>query len=169
MYLLNVHRLNSFMGLVGSIRKDDLGCRESSFESASPAFLRCQMGCDIHLFPEWKSKEIGEWEGSGAFHCQRDYRFFAVLGNVRNFGDEPYEFVAANKGLPNDLAWWTTVDIEQGDHSGSWANLKELKLTADILEARDVEPPIELFILIAMGVELEARGYYFRVVFNFDN
>jgi len=65
------------------------------------------MGCDIHFFVEYKSKELGNWRNLGQeFHLTRHYGVFAALADVRNYGGEVKHEVEP-RGIPKDIGWRT--------------------------------------------------------------
>lgn len=89
------------------------------------------MGTDIHN--SFEKKVDDKWvdvELSPEYDFNRNYLWFAILGDVRNgygFGGvetfRPVEPIAADRGLPDD------IDVEQGgygDHSYSWVMLEEI-------------------------------------------
>lgn len=122
------------------------------------------MGCDIHLAVEVRRN--GKWEralppvhardpyyakeaaqGSGTWaarhaevewYCDRNYRVFAVLADVRNTGE--IVPIAEARGLPDDMSDEVarldyehpehdadSDDVSLGDHSQSWLTLAELQ------------------------------------------
>lgn len=65
------------------------------------------MGCDIHLFIEYKRKDGNNWTNFGEkFRLDRDYRMFAMLAGVRAYGDE-IKPISESRGLPDNIAWKT--------------------------------------------------------------
>ena len=120
------------------------------------------MGTDIHMHCEKRSRGASPWvlfkpdvqcEGCGGTgkdsaekECQRcwgtgdigyddrNYRLFAILGNVRNdHTDPPIRSISDGRGLPEDLspelrriADMKVEDVWLGEHSFSWVSLQEL-------------------------------------------
>lgn len=101
------------------------------------------MGCDIHMHVEYKWN--GEWLCGDYFRLRknstvdrpeymyadiygnRNYALFAMLANVRNYGDT--EYIDEPRGLPEDCTDFVKEDYEWwiGDaHSCSYFTLKEL-------------------------------------------
>lgn len=61
------------------------------------------MGCDIHLFIEYRSKTGTGWRNLGAqFRLGRHYGVFSALAGVRNYGGE-ISPVATPRGVPSDI------------------------------------------------------------------
>lgn len=107
------------------------------------------MGCDIHIHVEYKRRVFGEekwwcgdffkinpYYGSDEYEPQynlvglcddRCYARFAVLANVRNYGDT--EYIDEPRGLPDDVTAEVLKDSDRWDcdgHSHSYLTLKEL-------------------------------------------
>lgn len=61
------------------------------------------MGCDIHLFVEYRQKENGaRWQSFGKeFHLDRDYSMFGRMARVRRETEVGF----APRGLPVDVAY----------------------------------------------------------------
>ena len=68
------------------------------------------MGCDIHMYPETRSKsERGSWwQICDSFYCGRDYWMFGVLAGVR-MGTALFE----PRGVPSDASWGTRNENER--------------------------------------------------------
>lgn len=84
------------------------------------------MGCDIHLHIE--IKVAGRWEHLHAPNVQRDYRLFAIMAGVRNYGDE-IKPISKPKGLPDALSVVTKLDVDRygiDGHSHSWLGAEEI-------------------------------------------
>lgn len=103
------------------------------------------MGCDIHMYVEYKNKRGGDgsWLCGDYFQvddplCEspvynrielygdRNYALFAVLANVRNGG---YDYIELPRGLPADATEYVEQEYERwrGDaHSCSYFTLREL-------------------------------------------
>ena len=107
------------------------------------------MGCDIHVHVEYKRIVNGEpkWVCGDYFKINpyygddeyepayslvsfcddRNYSRFAVLANVRNYGDT--EYIDEPRGLPEDVTAEVLGDSDRWDcdgHSHSYFTLKEL-------------------------------------------
>lgn len=85
------------------------------------------MGCDIHLFVE-KKKE-GKWElaSDAPDYSSRNYDAFALLADVRNYGE--IEPICPARGLPKCASQEVVEEAERraGDgHSHSYLRLAEL-------------------------------------------
>lgn len=107
------------------------------------------MGCDIHMYTEFK--DDGQWKNCDHFmfnpyfepeHCEtylnskyqlvpffgtRCYDLFSVLANVRNYADTDY--IDEPRGLPEDVTPYVKSEYENWDldaHSTSYFTLKEL-------------------------------------------
>lgn len=123
------------------------------------------MGCDIHLHTEIKVN--GVWHHYSHPHIQRDYRLFAKMAGVRNYGyeDEITPVVVEPRGLPRDLSFTTNFDAARWSadgHSHSWLSGKELGEALRWYEARvmsdsqDSEKPKTWY-----SAEHEFFGYLF--------
>ncbi|GFN32449.1 hypothetical protein [Paenibacillus xylaniclasticus] len=65
------------------------------------------MGCDIHLFIEYRGKDSEYWWNfGGKFNLSRDYYMFARLAGVRAYGEE-IKPIADRRGLPQNIGWKT--------------------------------------------------------------
>lgn len=106
--------------------------------------MRSIMGTDIHLAVEVRVKGVGwsyrpsfpkydeegfSWE---ADPCERFYKLFALLADVRNgFGfagvstHARIEPLFSGRGIPTDSV--IDIDAHLGDHSFTWASFNELK------------------------------------------
>lgn len=69
------------------------------------------MGCDIHLYVEYKSKNTDYWRSFGKrINPGRIYGMFAKLADVRNgYG---YETIAAERGLPDNISYEARNDSQ---------------------------------------------------------
>ena len=74
------------------------------------------MGCDIHVYIEYKNRKI-ESDGhkhnwlshGGRINPGRNYALFALMANVRNYGgDLPVTFDP--RGMPDDVAYYASGD-----------------------------------------------------------
>lgn len=113
------------------------------------------MGCDIHMFVEYKTGE-GKWINGDYFkrniyfkendesededyrenefsvielHGDRNYSLFSTLAKVRDYSGKVIP-VAEPKYLPDDMSSFVKKEAKgwEGDaHSHSWLTLKELK------------------------------------------
>lgn len=64
------------------------------------------MGCDIHLFIEYKQDGqslLGWWAFGGEHRLDRDYRLFARMAGVRNYWDAVP--ISNPRDLPDDASW----------------------------------------------------------------
>lgn len=87
------------------------------------------MGCDIHLFAEYRHKDSSKryndtWHNFGDhFNLGRHYGIFAAMAGVRSCENSPLMF-AAPRGLPDNIGWrtndayWFYVCEEETDTSG---------------------------------------------------
>lgn len=107
------------------------------------------MGCDIHIHVEYKRDIDGEmkwicgdyftrnpyygvWDDEPElslvdFCGDRNYYRFAILANVRNYGNTPY--IDDPRGLPEDVTKEVAADCErwgEDGHSHSYFTLNEL-------------------------------------------
>jgi hypothetical protein len=80
------------------------------------------MGCDIHLYIEYKNKESENWRDfGGRINPGRHYGFFAKLCGVRNYWEDEIIPISAPKGMPVDSAYESRSDnqiyvVESTDH-----------------------------------------------------
>ena len=69
------------------------------------------MGCDIHMYIEYKDKDVCFWENFGEkVYPGRWYNIFAKLCGVRMDADWDFEPVSKPKGFPIDAAEITIND-----------------------------------------------------------
>jgi len=106
------------------------------------------MGTDIHgrlRYKRWSHQKDYNYVELPTLFDDRDYDFFAIIGNVRNgYGfagnsryENPVEPITNNRGLPEDepnnynynIKTEEETEIYYGDHSYSYVTLKELKET----------------------------------------
>ncbi len=68
------------------------------------------MGCDIHLFIEYRNPGNSSWSNLGAqFRLGRHYGVFSSLADVRNYGGQITP-VDAPRGVPSDIGYRTRDD-----------------------------------------------------------
>ena len=68
------------------------------------------MGCDIHLFVEYKKPGWDSWSNFGSqFRLGRHYGVFTSLAGVRSYGDE-VKPVAQLRGIPDGIGYRTRGD-----------------------------------------------------------
>ena len=92
------------------------------------------MGCDIHMFAEYRRGNTGEWvlddtHSKKEYGCMkelpdggRNYQFFSLIAGVRGSEDPLYD----KRGLPEDIVR-KLVDEHTGNHSHTWLTLFEYK------------------------------------------
>jgi len=75
------------------------------------------MGCDIHLYIEYKSKktefdgyETGWQSSGGRINPGRNYAMFALMADVRNYGDNKLPVLVKRRGMPDDAGYTATDD-----------------------------------------------------------
>jgi hypothetical protein len=76
------------------------------------------MGCDIHLYIEYKSKKTEfdgyetRWQSSGGrINPGRNYAMFALMANVRNcYSDGKLPVLVEPRGMPEDACYTATDD-----------------------------------------------------------
>jgi len=84
------------------------------------------MGCDIHFHQEVKIN--GTWHHYRELSIERNYRLFALMAGVRNYGK--VEPVAEAKGLPEDITFLTRYSYERWKddyHHATWLDAEEIK------------------------------------------
>ena len=110
------------------------------------------MGCDIHLFIEYK---VGDkpWQTDSHHICEdnylrdvsvsyRNYRLFGALAGIRNRVD----YGAEAKGLPDDVSNSIKEESDRWDYDGhghSYSSLEEFKQALKLSESfedKDIEP-----------------------------
>ena len=108
------------------------------------------MGTDIHGRLQTRYNSTDKWRDAGEIECDRNYRVFAMLADVRNgaafAGVKTHKSItpiAPPRGLPEDIElsqrddntliihdpWDDEAPLQHynlGDHSFSWVTLKEL-------------------------------------------
>lgn len=109
------------------------------------------MGCDIHLYAEYRKSKRSKWKSLDKWTLDtdyepprkiveykdkfytggRNYNLFCALANARSFmfnGETPC--VSKPKGIPNDCSKEVKLEREywgSDGHTHSWNTLKELK------------------------------------------
>ena len=75
------------------------------------------MGCDIHLYIEYKSKKTEfdgynpGWQSYGnRINPGRNYAMFALMADVRNYGDNKLPVLVKRRGMPDDAGYTATDD-----------------------------------------------------------
>jgi hypothetical protein len=75
------------------------------------------MGCDIHLYIEYKSKKTEfdgynpGWQSYGnRINPGRNYAIFSLMADVRNYGDEKLPVLVKRRGMPDDAGYTATDD-----------------------------------------------------------
>jgi len=72
------------------------------------------MGCDIHLYIEYKSKDGYDpaWQGFGGnINPGRNYAMFALMADVRNYySDGKLPVLVERRGMPDDAGYTATDD-----------------------------------------------------------
>lgn len=74
------------------------------------------MGCDIHLYIEYKSKKTEfdgykhKWQSfGGRINPGRNYAMFALMAGVRNYGNE-LPVLIERRGMPDDAGYYAKDD-----------------------------------------------------------
>lgn len=84
------------------------------------------MGCDIH--PACEIRRYNMWFPAAVPRNDRSYFFFSMLAGVRAYdGREGIPPLAKNRGLPVGVDDVTKDHLVNGDHSGSWCSLVEMR------------------------------------------
>ena len=96
------------------------------------------MGCDIHLYIEYREKERAnhpnpscrQWRSlGGQFMLWRAYELFAAIAGVRAARD--FQIKHQPRGLPDDLGYHSDSDAAAGTHgshhSHSWLTFDEFR------------------------------------------
>lgn len=85
-----------------------------------------RMGTDIHLYTEHRVKE--KWQkikvDGSILPDDRNYRLFAFLANVRNFGDITPQF--ESRGIPSDTSYIENDEDWIGDYGLTYAYVDEI-------------------------------------------
>lgn len=106
------------------------------------------MGCDIHMYVEYKKKDSDKWENGDFFrlnpygylkgeskfsvvkiHGDRNYSLFSTLAGIRDY-TEKVKPVADPKDFPEDACKLVKNEFIKWDsdaHTPSWLTLKELR------------------------------------------
>lgn len=86
------------------------------------------MGCDIHLFIEYRSKHNGRWRNFGdEFRLNRNYLAFSLMAGIRNNTGKKLAVVEP-RGLPEDIDWRTQDANSHFVCSSGDENTVELKI-----------------------------------------
>lgn len=157
------------------------------------------MGCDIHLFVEYKRKEDKQWWNFGKqFLPGRNYSIFGRMAGVRGT-DEP---ISEPRGIPKDVAWTTEeentlfVTDEKKEESGyvdketaqkwikeglsekydehrithpDWHSHSWLNKNEFAEAIKEYKGEEQYMAILAVMDFFETAGYECRVVFWFDN
>lgn len=80
------------------------------------------MGCDIHVFVEFRDPERGVWSSTSEFRpTPRSYPLFSKLGDVRGYSGNH-----VSRGLPEDVTPEVKNEYEADMyHSPSWMTVEE--------------------------------------------
>jgi hypothetical protein len=75
------------------------------------------MGCDIHLYIEYKSKKTefdgydSGWQSFGkSINPGRNYAMFSLMADVRNYDDEKLPVLVKRRGMPEDAGYTASND-----------------------------------------------------------
>ena len=75
------------------------------------------MGCDIHLYIEYKFKKTefdgydSGWQSFGkSINPGRNYAMFSLMADVRNYDDEKLPVLVKRRGMPEDAGYTATDD-----------------------------------------------------------
>lgn len=144
------------------------------------------MGCDIHMHVEFKksnwTNDIG-WKCGDYFtivdptdpKCEpeyvglcenRNYDLFAVLADVRNYGD--FKCISSPRGLPDDVTDYVEKAYEEWSfdaHSTSYLTMRE------IVEFHEAEKPTNMFgryILEPLIERLVRRADELYILYDFE-
>lgn len=110
------------------------------------------MGCDIHLYMEYKNPEntwSKRWDNFGKrISVGRDYYLFGLMAGVRG-GAKP---IAAPRGIPNDIDYYTAQDYywfigdtNETDTDGSrFITLKDAERWGTTIELDDKGNPYRI-------------------------
>lgn len=143
------------------------------------------MGCDIHMYVEYKSfdDKYTDWHCGDYFQIDdpvtdkpaikrielsgdRDYDLFAVLADVRNY--DLVDYIAEPKGLPNDATEFVKREYSDwaGDaHSCSYFTLQEL------IEYQEENNPVDFLghsILQPLIDKLKQRANDLNLIWDFE-
>lgn len=127
------------------------------------------MGCDIHLYMEYRTSKGESWHAiaAGEFYQPRYYHYFSLLAGVRQRDIEQPVFQP--RGLPSDLGYQVQSEWDGGRmdwHTASFLSPNELEAVCAALEG---EVNFETTAVLALARLYEANGQEVRFVFWFDN
>lgn len=137
------------------------------------------MGCDIHLYIEYRNKSTSEkrWSSfGGRIRVERAYLFFGIIAKgVRSVP----EFSYPCKGMPEDAAHESSNDnliyisdaplILTDFHSHSWLSTQEYAEALKFFNEHSGFKLKECEAVLARLKRFEELGCEARVVFWFDN
>ena len=138
------------------------------------------MGCNIHgciELLEYPNSEYERWKQSYPIQYDRDYYFYGVIADVRNYLE--LEPISKPRGLPEDVSRGTKYDSDKmgGDgHSHSYLYANELRdydwmqIIPDgrmLIDAINTTHKALLLLMRFFSHEYEDNGT--RIVFWFDN
>ena len=156
------------------------------------------MGCDIHLYVEYQTREGSDyWFNFGSeFGLDRNYKVFSRLAGVRNYGEDAEHIFP--RGLPDNLGYVTEdetryyISEEEGHKNATpeeakrWGGISKCGkwvddpdnhtyswLTVDeyekAIDVELVEHSVDYKALLAALKVLEEGMFDVRVGFWFDN
>ena len=138
------------------------------------------MGCNIHgciELLEYPNSEYERWKQSYPIQYDRDYYFYGVIADVRNYLE--LEPISKPRGLPKDVSPGTKYDSDQmgGDahsHSYLYANeLRDYDWMQIIPDGRMLIDAInsthKALLLLVRFFSHEYSDSRVRIVFWFDN
>jgi hypothetical protein len=143
------------------------------------------MGCDIHMYVEYKTKNNinREWRCGDCFRVdnpfaekpiikrvdlydERDYSLFAVLADVKN--SNFFEYIAEPKGLPDDVTEYVRQEYTAWGvdaHSCSYFTLRELIEYHDEHKPKDA---LGYYILKPLIDRLKRRADELDLIWDFE-
>ena len=137
------------------------------------------MGCDIHGFIEYRSKDDKRdephWHAvSEELNLGRNYNVFGYLTDGAVRYDPNLEFGVPPKGIPKGNLSFEVKEAseEDGYHSHSWLSFNEYEMLIEEMlknEDEDVVVGTDYHLVLDIMKALDGRGMVPRFVFWFDS
>ena len=127
------------------------------------------MGCDIHVFVEYKLYGGDRWSNfGGEFRLPRNYTLFGYLAGIRGYADPKIP----PRGMPKDPSWWVgDFWNEQGEHTPTCMTYDELRNVLDdyvVCEGHGLSYEWDALLQMARVLQNGSRKPV-RIVFWFDS
>lgn len=136
------------------------------------------MGCDIHGYIEYRSKDDKRdephWNSvSEELSLSRNYNVFGYLTDGQVRYDAELEFGIQPKGIPKgNLSYEVKESLGEDEHSHSWLSMNEYEMIIEEMlknEDEDVYVGTDYHLVLDIMKALDKRDMVSRFVFWFDS